>query len=268
MEQGKSATSLAVIGHSFGAEIVYSALSEILENRFVQTAGPAGQQSDAGGFGNLVVLINPAFESELFAPLSDISAERGLYFKSQLPLLAVLTSDADYATRFAFPLGRFFSTVFENERDTHRFNATTRQQETIAESKANMIALGHFQPYETHRLYPSDALQRHEVEELTAMDSVRSAFAFADAWEKDIPGSKIPVAGLTLERNTVSAGRNPYLVVKTSDDLITEHNDIDDPRIIEFIQQLIIVSALPGEQKASMARAFGVVATPARNKAE
>jgi hypothetical protein len=184
-----------------------------------------------------------------------MSTERGMYFKSQLPVMAVLTSDADYATRFAFPFGRFFSTVFEEEHDTYRYNAVTRQQETIDESDANMIALGHFTPYETHKLYPSGDTPREKIEEFTAMASVRAALSASNAWENDKPGSKIQMAGLTLERSTTSAGRNPYLVIKADDRLITEHNDIDDPRIIEFIKQLIIVSTQSGEQKALMSKA-------------
>ena len=252
---GKSNTRLAIVGHSFGAEVVYDALAQVLENRFVLTLGPAGQQSDVGGFGDLVVLINPAFESVLFAPLSDMSTERGTYFKSQLPLMAVLTSDADYATRFAFPFGRWFSTLFENEHDARRFNAVTRQQETINEGKANMIALGHFQPYETHSLYPASDIRREDIRELSAMDSVRSALSASGAWEQDKPGSKIPIAGLTLERTATSAGRNPYLVIKAADQLITEHNDIDDPRIIEFIKQMIIIATQSEDQKSGMLKA-------------
>ncbi len=255
---GKNSTHLAIIGHSFGAEIVYGALAPVLENRFILTTGPAGLQSNVGGFGDLVVLINPAFESELYSTLSNMSAERGLYFKSQLPVMAVLTSDADYATRFSFPVGRFFSTMFEKERVTTRFNATTRQEETIDEGDANLIALGHFPPYETHKLYPASNVKRSEVKELAVEDSVTSALIVANAWEQDKPGSKIPLAGLILERSTNSAGRNPYLVIKAADELITEHNDIDDPRIIEFIKQLIIISTQPKGRRAAMDKAFGI----------
>ncbi|MDN5849601.1 MAG: lipase family protein, partial [Nitrococcus sp.] len=56
-------TRLVIVGHSFGGAVVYTALSHILENRFVRTTGPAGEQSDVGGFGDLVVLINPALEA-------------------------------------------------------------------------------------------------------------------------------------------------------------------------------------------------------------
>lgn len=262
MTNGKSGTRLVIVGHSFGAEIVYDALAPMLSNRFVLSTGPAGQQSNAAGFADLVVLINPAFEAELFSTLSNMSAERGLYFKSQLPLMAVLTSDADYATRFAFPLGRFFSTALEKEHDVQRFNATTRRQETINEGKADMIALGHFQPYETHSLYPAGTVQRGDVQELSAMASIRSALAVSNAWENDKPGSMIPLAGLILERSANSAGRNPYLIIKADDTLITEHNDIDDPRIIEFLKQLIIVSTQSAERKASVSKAFGAAPLP------
>ena len=49
-------------------------------------------------------------------PLSDMSTARGTYFASQLPVMAILTSEAEYATRYAFPAGRFFSTLLEKDR--------------------------------------------------------------------------------------------------------------------------------------------------------
>lgn len=141
---GKSTTKLIVIGHSFGGAIVHNALAQILESRFIQTIGPDGRQGDVRGFGNLVVLINPAFEAEQFTPLSDMSTERGSYFDSQLPVIAILTSEADYATRFAFPAGRRLSTIFENTHASLRYNAVTRQQETVSQDSANVAAVGHF----------------------------------------------------------------------------------------------------------------------------
>ncbi len=153
-DPGHSRTRLVVVGHSFGGAVVSTALAQVLESRFVQTIGPAGVQSDVAGFADLVVLINPAFEAMQFSPLSDMATERGTYFASQLPVVLELTSEADYATRYAFPAGRWLSTRFEKTRDRTRWNAVTRQQETIDESDANITAVGHFPPYRTHRLYP------------------------------------------------------------------------------------------------------------------
>ena len=62
MDGGQSESRLVIVGHSFGGAVVFAAVSQILEERFVRTVGPSGVTSDAGGFGNLVVLINPAFE--------------------------------------------------------------------------------------------------------------------------------------------------------------------------------------------------------------
>jgi len=259
--EGNSTTRLVVVGHSFGGSIVHSSLIQILEDRFVRTKERAdsqidrdpdlqrdrraGFQTDIEGFGNLVVLINPAFEALQFAQLSDMSTERGKYFESQLPLIAILTSEADRATRNSFPIGRYLSTLFENDRDITRWNAVTRQQEIIHEGKANVTAIGHFQPYQTHKLYPSSKLHAGVRAQLSSTESVNSASKARTEWETDTPGSKISIAGLTLERGNTSAGRNPYLVVSVNRNIITNHNHINDERIIEFIKQLILISALP-----------------------
>src|SRR5258708_7242176 len=119
---GQSDSRLVVIGHSFGGAIVYSALGQILESRFIEAHSNPLTTADVQGFGNLVVLINPAFEAQLFSTLSDMSLERATYFESQLPVLAVLTSEADDATKVAFPLERHVSTLFEKSRPTNRVN--------------------------------------------------------------------------------------------------------------------------------------------------
>lgn len=259
---GSSGTRLAVIGHSFGGAAVYTSLAQILQGRFVRTTGPSGQQSNIEGFGNLVVLINPAFEASLFTPLSDMSTERGTYFASQLPVMAILTSEADYATRYAFPAGRFFSTLLEKDREITRKNAVTHQDETIDEGRANTQSVGHFEPYRTHALYPTATVARENVAELSTSESVRAVAVASAAWEADVPRSKIDIAGLTLERTDRSAGRNPYLVVRVDKQLIKDHNDIDDPRIIEFIKQLILISAQSPERKELLQKSLGDMPPP------
>ncbi len=248
IEPGRSRTRLVVVGHSFGGAVVHTALRQVLENRFVQTTGPAGVQSNVAGFADLVVLINPAFEAMQFAPLSDMSTERGTYFDTQLPVVLELTSEADYATRYAFPAGRWFSTWFEKTREHDRWNAVTRQSETIAEAKSNITAVGHFSPYRTHRLYPRVERERGELRQLGANESVQLFLQSSADWMHDRPGSTIAFGEVTLERNARSAGRNPYLLVYVDRQLIRDHNDIADPRVIEFVKQLILISTHSPEQ--------------------
>lgn len=256
---GRSRTRMVVVGHSFGGAVVHAALAQVLEERFVQTTGAAGVQGDVAGFADLVVLINPAFEALHFSPLSDMATERGTYFASQLPVVLQMTSEADSATRYAFPAGRWFSTWFEKTRERLRWNAVTGASETIDESDANVAAVGHFKPYQTHRLYPVTKRERAQIKTLSTTDSVQMFIRSSTDWAHDKPGSKIPFGELLLERSTSSAGRNPYLFAYVDKNLITDHNDIDDPRMIEFVKQLIMIST----QSVGQAKAIRQLQQPA-----
>lgn len=243
-----SNTRLVVVGHSFGGAVVHTALAQILENRFIQTTAPSGVNSNVKGFGNLVVLINPAFEANLFTPLSDMAVERGTYWDTQPPVMLVLTSEADNATGMAFPAGRWFSTLFEKEHARQRVNAVTGHLETIDEHDANISAVGHFEPYRTHSLYPKSERKREELKATTAAESLQTFIESSAEWRKDAPGNIITFGELKLERTKNSAGRNPYLMTYVDRNLITGHNDIDDERVVEFIKQLILLSTYNQKQ--------------------
>ena len=246
---GEKKTRFVIVGHSFGGAVVTTALTQILTSRFIVTEGPAGLQSNVRGFADLVVLINPAIEALQFASLSDMATERGSYFQSQLPVMLELTSEHDYATRYAFSFGRTFSTLFENTRDNvKRFNAVTRKDETIDEGDATETAVGHFEPYRTHRLYPVGKSERAQLKAMSVEQSMQLFAQASSDWANDKPGSKIQFGEVMLERTSSSAGRNPYLFTYVDKKLIEDHNDIDDPRIIEFIKQLILISTRSPEQ--------------------
>lgn len=241
------ANNLVIIGHSFGGLIVHNALTQILENRFVKTPTSGKNTGTVGGFGNLVVLINPAFEALEMASLSDMSTERKDYSANQMPVLAVLTSEADNATKIAFPLGRVFSTLFERVENRSRRNEVTGLDEEISTNESNLSAIGHFEPYRTHRLYPS--IENHSNETDASESDVISALSASDAWKDDKPGSKIQFKTVTLERTVTSAGRNPYLLIKVDKQLIPDHSNIDDPRILSFLGEMVVITTTPEMQK-------------------
>ncbi len=238
-----SNTRLVVIGHSFGGAVVHTALAQILENRFIKTKGPAGQMSDVEGFGNLVVLLNPAFEANLFTPLSDMAAERGRYFKSQEPVLLVLTSEADGATKTAFPIGRSFGTMFEKNHERRRFNKALDQFEMIDEYDANITAIGHFKPYRTHKLYLKNDISVSEPQTMSIEEAVNIFLKSSDQWQHDHSGSRIEMGEVILERTMNSIGRNPYLVAYVDKRLIKDHNHIDNRRVVDFVKQLILIAS-------------------------
>jgi hypothetical protein len=250
---------LVTVGHSFGGAVVFSALNQQLAGRFIRTTGVPESSADVEGFGNLVVLVNPAFQAQMYSSLHSMSNERGTYFDSQLPVLAVLTSEADQATRRAFPLGRWFSTMFEKERKITQFNPVLKQDEVFSQHDANLQAIGHFEPYRTHTLRATDATAPVTTGAQNQEAVVDSVLAASGSWDQDKPGNVMSFPGSVLTRGNDTAGRNPYLIVQVDKALIRDHNDLSDPRVATFITQLILISSQSknaGERAESRSRGF------------
>lgn len=135
-------THLIITGHSFGGEVLFSALSNNLVERAVRTEIDPDTKTvkydTASSFGDLVVLVNPAFEGNQYEALRHASINR-CYSEEQRPVLLIITSKADQATRIAFPAGRFFSNLFETTRD-----GDTEQEAAIDKT------IGHLDRYTTH----------------------------------------------------------------------------------------------------------------------
>jgi hypothetical protein len=232
-------SQLVVVGHSFGGAVVYSALSQILVERLVRPESRTDTSGTVEGFGNLVVLINPAFEAQLYSSLGDLSTEKDRYEHSQLPVLVEMTSEADTATGFWFPLGRRFSTLFEKEHVVERTNGATKHTEQIDQKELNLRTVGHFEPYRTHDLRP----RASAAPPVTPRSRVQSFANVAEDWESDGPGKEIQFPGTVLTRTGSSVGQNPYLIIRVDPALIPSHDDITDPRVIEFVTQMILVSS-------------------------
>jgi hypothetical protein len=140
-DTNRSNTKLIILGHSFGGDIVYSATAPILTERMVQNYDAFGQPRAPKSLGDLVVLINPAFEAARFETLQRLASTKAFPLGTNCTL-AVFTSTADQATGFFFPLGRNASTLFETY-EKHR-----------DQRKANVTAVGHYQPYINYDLKP------------------------------------------------------------------------------------------------------------------
>ncbi len=235
---------LAVIGHSFGGAVLFTSLQKVLADRFINSRRGKTSSGDAQGFGDLVVLLNPAFEALRFGTLYDLSQEqcRG-YTPDQLPKLAILTSEADYATKLAFPAGRAFSTLFESHvtlNDRHycnEYGPAGKQALHIDEGTADRNTVGHFTPYLTHRLNPSSGTtDRKDDDPINWIQKNWEKQGLADTL--DFNGSKLTSLGRTTPLN-------PYLNVQVDKKLIADHNDIWGKEVVNFISELVILSTTP-----------------------
>src|SRR5438046_2726173 len=114
----ETANKLMVVGHCFGASVVCNSIGQILLARFILDAErlasakptPRHAQSKPGlvsGYGDLVVLVNPAIEATrivpFFAALNEYTRTRvALLSPVQPPRLVILSSKGDWATRGTF----------------------------------------------------------------------------------------------------------------------------------------------------------------------
>jgi len=131
-------TQLILVGHSFGGLVMYRALQSTLMERAVRIEKDqtGGYRYDmAKSFGDFIVLVNPAFEGASYEPLLKVAQSR-CFTKAQKPVMAIVTSKADLATKVAFPIGRLYT--------------LTQSAPQSGEREAVMHTVGHLDRYITH----------------------------------------------------------------------------------------------------------------------
>lgn len=248
---------LVFIGHSFGAAVLYTALAPILIERFTQSDSfdPAGDLSTTGcsrnprqplkTVGDLVVLVNPAFEAMRLATLYKLSA--GCHYPDgQQPAIAIVTGTTDNATNGAFHFARSIRARMQ------------KYSNDVPEGyQANATAVGHYEPYQTHRLsspnYSAGAASKQSFEgcetyidplaraprvTLSAADLSRIRFSSQSA--DGVDDSRF--FNLRLEpvpHTPPLPPHNPILNVSVSPPIIDGHGGIYSCQLMTFIGALI-----------------------------
>ena len=268
----RAGTRLLTMGHSFGGLVVYTAVAQALMESAIEPEKFARDQL-VKPFGDLVFIVNPAFEGTRYEPLHQI-AKRRPYPGYQPPVFVAVTSAADEATKIAFPVGRWFNGVWENY-------STGKEGEKIAHTPtqqrdANVNTIGHTERFRTHRLeytpdknFDTKAAKKSSestdctcpykdgIENLLAKADIESEFGDwlanlnngadwnlgADA--KNSSGQR--VTGwtrkyrdhLSLVHDPADADNspdNPFWVVYTKKEIIPDHNGFYTPLFLNFVR--------------------------------
>lgn len=239
-------TKLIIVGHSFGGDIVYSAAAPILTERMVENYDAAGNSQTPRTLGDLVILINPAFEAARFETVQQLATTKAFPPGTNCTL-AVFTSTADWATGLAFPAGRRLSTLFETyEKHTDQ-------------AKANVTAVGHYQPYINYDLKTFDrsldstnaGFMTNEVsQQESALQIVRvRAQVHTTAMQPEMTTNDLTYtfSHCRLLARTNCVRNDPVFNVAVDPSIIPDHNTIDRPVFIRFLSEFLAVFASGGE---------------------
>ena len=244
---------LIIVGHSFGAAATFSALGAIFQERVARFAPPPGAELPVvQGFGDAVVLVNPAFEATLYSGLDSLMRQHQEYSTHQRGILLTVGSETDSATQKAFPVGRFFNTLFERTQNAEQEHALR-------------TTLGNYEKYRTHLLKEETGLARggwlNDIEETDPAQKARSGTECKCAYLKTHPLSDEDIDEVAsreeapaLQENgdlvlgnvvlkPVDPTTSPYLpliVARASDAIVTQHNGIYNKKFLDFLRAFLI----------------------------
>ncbi|MEM7376112.1 MAG: hypothetical protein AAF460_01280 [Pseudomonadota bacterium] len=245
---------LVIVGHSFGGAAVLSAIAKPLLARMTEDPVPSADARDPCadvrcGVGDGVFLLNPAIEAN--QALSLVEASLKLDFSDQQPpLLVSLSSEADWANAYAFPLGQTLGLIAtskqtELERQTFVVDGDNGPvPEPVREESLDTITVGNFAPYLSHRIDvpPSEEVCRgvehavasidyeFDTDPLQRCDDYHSSEAcgpkrFPSGFDRTTKGLRVAGRGLN----------NPLYFVRTNTYFMSGHNDIFNPHVIAFL---------------------------------
>ncbi len=211
--------TLLIVGHSFGALIVYTAIAQSLID-----AALAGDPV-VPSFGDLVLLINPAFSAISYLPMFSI-IERGVFIDDQLPVFVSVPAANDEATGLLYPLGNLLRPVTEARRTRRERQALTR-------------TMGHLPWLRTHTL--SVAPRRGASDPATSLRALCRRGA-------------IETIGDVLVTRAGRIPGGPFWVASATPDIIDGHDGIFLPAFEGFVRALLQAHAATPKSVPGMSR--------------
>jgi pimeloyl-ACP methyl ester carboxylesterase len=250
-----SPNKLVLMGHSFGASVTFNALAGRYLTRFMEGLEASGQPSPVGragpgrrfrGYGDLVVLVNPAIEGMRYLPFHtalryyavrrpDTRIPYADFSDEVQPVLIILSAKGDWATRMAFPAARALSTLGE----THRagdVDGSMRDAGEYSQWKLDIAAMGNVEQFFTHETLTAD-------KSLWALDKGCPALPDGELRRalRDPSGGKhvFPSSGVILQRRNHGMPYTPYWVMETDERISGNHGDIRRLELLCWVSQLM-----------------------------
>ncbi|MFO1313083.1 MAG: hypothetical protein U1F41_13565 [Burkholderiales bacterium] len=212
------------IGHSFGGQVLFRAVSHTFEAEIIQAAPYDANvvSRPLTGFGDLTVLINPALEAFQYQRIHQLN-KRIHYPPDQTPLLLVISSATDTPRQTLFPLGRVAAATFR---------ASFRDDQRELWTKA----LGEYEPHRTHLVeITSDAPVPFDPK--VYLDDPCAVVRYDLTTVPSIAGVKLA----PLPDRVQPYG--PFLVAYASGEVVLGHTGIFERQLREFLNQYVAITS-------------------------
>jgi hypothetical protein len=226
----KQFMGLTAIGHSFGAQVLFKAVQQDIEKQLMEKTVSVGQGhpnsakvSDLRGYGDLVVLLNPAMEAMQYERIWKLSSS--LEFSTrQSPVMLVISSAGDLPRQVFFPAGRLI--------DSAMFRPGFREKQRQMWIKA----LGEHRETRTHSLH----LHEDKSDIFSGFDP--SVYSSNPDSIRNFDLTRIPaIGGVELKPNTVDQKVNPFIVAYADVKVLLNHTEIFEEEIGRFLTDYIAI---------------------------
>lgn len=221
---------LTSFGHSFGGQaLLRSVVPEIERELLSQNAkGDSLQKSDEVndlmGFGDLVVLVNPALEALQFERIWRLSTSLK-FGRQQNPVMLIVSSAGDVPRKFLFPIGRNLDALFLRPNFRQGQRALWTQ------------ALGEYEPFRTH------SIETVEHSSQLTPDFDPSLYTSDPCAIQNLDLTNLPaIAGVRLTPTEHYRSNNPFIIAHASVGVVLNHSDVFKKDLRKFLNDYIALT--------------------------
>jgi len=243
-EMGSGNSRLVVFSHSFGTLLLFEAIKKKLIPQIAKVQILSGKSETIPtikGVADLVIMVNPAFEAAQFIRIRE-RLKDVTFPVEQRPILAIFTSERDLATKYAFPLGQLVWIPRWDELFEHR--------------KKWLSTIGHYKPFQTHRLCLVEKTSRGICKQKKLEKRVKepsllkyrtlSEYRVGENWDpcqsialKDPRFPKGKETRLLPNVDCAPGKRFPFVLVRVGKKVIGNHNDIWRPTFVGALANFV-----------------------------
>lgn len=217
--------TLLIAGHSFGAQMLSSAVNEILLHRMIEKK--YNKDKELEKFADGIVLVNPAVEANQFLQLYELSLDQDV--RNDLgdrKLLTIITTKDDFPTRKLFPIGQFFNTLFTNQ---NKIDRDYFSEGKVSEFDLDLITVGQYKPFHTANLFGKKIADSNQSSNESNDKKYDLYFkdCCADPDKCDLSKDKT--------RFICEDKKLPISIIYTEESFIENHNDIFNNKLIAYL---------------------------------